>query len=212
MWLGGDSTDQGYWSDAVTQHELGHWVMEAYGTSPNEGGQHFLGKPTFPGQAWSEGWATWFSSDVRDDPIYLDKQGGGMFWLDLSLHEYGTGPFVRPSPTSPDGLLQKLDENEVSAMLWTISRSSTSASDAVFNALASPRMKETPFGRGYTRHTWDFDADNQFINVVDTGESRPCFADVLDALNCAGFSRAALDEATQPATHYPYDSNLPICP
>lgn len=81
MWIGAGSNGRSYWSDAVVAHELGHWHMDGFGTSPNEGGKHRLGVPTFPGQAWSEGWATFYSSDVRDDPRYFSQQSGSFFWL-----------------------------------------------------------------------------------------------------------------------------------
>jgi hypothetical protein len=210
VWLGADPTDQSYWSDAVNQHEMGHWAMASFGVSPGEGGQHFLGKPTFPGQAWSEGWATWFSSAVRGDPIYYDKQAGSFFWLDISAAQYSAGsPFVQP--VASRGLLQLTDENEVSAMMWSLSNSSPGAENAVYQALASPRMTNPRATRGYTRHTWAFDGSQNFVNVVDTGESAPFFGDFLDALNCAGFSRTAISDATIPATQYPYPASTPIC-
>lgn len=210
VWLGGDATDASYWSDAVNQHEMGHWAMASFGVSPGEGGQHFLGKPTFPGQAWSEGWATWFSSAVRGDPLYYDKQGGSFFWLDISAAQYGAGStFVQP--VAADGLLQRLDENEVSAMMWSLSSSGAVAESAVYQALVAPRMVDPTATRGYTRHTWAFDGSHNFIDVVDTGQAAPCFADFLDALDCDGFSRSAIDAATVPATQFPYPSAAPIC-
>ncbi len=77
--------------------------------------------------------------------------------------------------------------------------------------LGQPRTTTAPFGRGYTRRQWDLDANHEPINLVDTGDSAPCFADFLDALDCAGVSRSVIDAATEPATHYPYPSNSPIC-
>jgi hypothetical protein len=210
IWLGADPVDQGYWSDAVNEHELGHWTMASFGVSPGEGGPHVLGRPTFPGQAWSEGFATWFSSEVRGDPLYYDKQNGTFFWLDLAAAGYSDGSgFVQPRPA--DGLLQLLDENEVAAMMWTLSRSDPAGGDALFHALAAPRMTAPSATRGYTRHRWSFDASWNFVNVVDTGEPAPCFADFLDALGCAGFSPAAIDAATLPLTEYPYPSESPLC-
>lgn len=211
MFLGGDSNQQ-FWADPVTSHELGHWTMAFYGTSPNEGGPHMLSIPTFPGQAWSEGWATWFSSDVRADPIYYDKQAGSFFWMSIADRTYSAGvTWHRPSPTSPDGLLQLMDENEVSAMLWKLSSLSANADAALFSALASPRMNTGPFKRGYTRHVWDVAGPGNFVNVVTTGDSVPMVADFLDALECAGVSRTVIDNATQPTTFYPFPSAAPIC-
>jgi hypothetical protein len=214
MWIG-VTADQGYWSGPVVVHETGHWVMASYGQTPNEGGPHYFGVPTFPGQAWSEGWATFFSSDARGSPVYWDKQQGAMFWIDLQNRGYSGGlTWQRPVPS--DGLTSKppasgLDENEVAAMLWKLD-SSALAAQAVFDGLKSARLTQSPYARGYTRHTWDIDAKGNISNIVDTHESAPCLADFLDALDCAGFSRTGIDAATEPATHYPYPSNTPVCP
>jgi hypothetical protein len=203
-------SDEGYWSDTVTGHELGHWLMSSYGVPPNEGGPHSTGIATFPGQAWSEGWATYHQASLLGRPHYFDKQQGSMFRIDLEARDYSNTTWTRP--TASQGLLQKIDENEVSAMLWQLHRSSTAAPGAIGSALASPRMTGTTFKRGYTRHTWDVAANGSQYNVVNTGTSAPHFADFLDALNCAGFSRAAIDQATEPAVHYPYPSQSPLCP
>jgi hypothetical protein len=209
MFLGGDLNMQ-YWSDAVTAHELGHWVMASYGSPPGEGGDHVLGRTSFPGLAWSEGWATWHSSDTRSSTIYYDKQNGSMFWLDLAADQYSNGsPWQLPTPSA--GLLQRVDENEVASMLWGISHTGSVGAQPLFTALASSQMNGSTWGRGYTRHRWALDATKQPINVVDTGIPAPCFADFLDALNCSGVSRSVIDAATVPATQYPYPSASPIC-
>ncbi len=208
MWIPADS-NQSYWADPVTGHELGHWMMASYSTSPNEGGLHALGIPTFPGQAWSEGFATWFSSDLRQDSVYLDKQGGSMFWLDLAIRQYGVGALWR-RPVPSGGLLQKIDENEVSAMLLELSTSSANASSQMYSAFGSAQMITAPWARGYTRHSWEF-VNGQHQNVVDTNQSKPMFADFLDALNCSGFPRSAIEGAVDPASAYPYPVQSPIC-
>jgi hypothetical protein len=184
--------------------------MAFYGTSPGEGGTHILGWPSFPGMAWSEGWATWFSSDMRQDPVYYDKQQGTFFWLNIASRAYADGrKWYRPSPSK--GLIQLLDENDVSAMLWSISNSATNANQSLYTALASTLMNTSPFKRGYTRHLWTLTGTG-YANVVDTKQSVPMLADFLDALDCAGFSRSTIDSATQPATYYPYPSGAPLCP
>src|SRR5690606_34614971 len=109
---------------AVTAHELGHWVMSTYGRSPGEGGQHILGIPSHPGLAWSEGWATWFSSVVRDSLVYYDKQGGVFFWIDLGARAYSGGqPWLRPEARF--GLEQLMDENEVARTLLALTTESS---------------------------------------------------------------------------------------
>ncbi len=207
--LPGNPGDGGEWAISVVDHELGHWVMQSFGTSPREGGTHYAGTPTFPGQAWSEGWATFFSSDVRADPVYVDKQSGTMFWIDLGIRRYAYGPWSRPTPTG--GLLQNMDENEVAATLWSLSQAGAQPVP-LYRALASPHMNTPPYGRGYTRHTWTVTGPGQFTNVQDTQQPAPMLADELDALVCGGMSPAAVDATVQPATFYPYPSAAPLCP
>lgn len=209
IWLGADSINQQQYSDPVTAHELGHWVMLSYGTIPNEGGTHYIGNPTFPGQAWAEGFATWFSSAARGNGRYYDKQRGGFLWFDVASRNYNNKTWFRPMAAG--GLLQKHDENDVSAILLQISTARTDGFLHVLRALESPQMNTAPWGRGYTRHTWQLNGTT-FTNVVDTGESKPMFADMLDALVCTGMPTSVVDAATVPNTYYPYPSAAPICP
>jgi hypothetical protein len=204
-WFSADE-DQSYWSDAVSLHELGHWAMASYGTVPDEGGPHTLGVPTFPGQAWSEGWATFFSSDVRRSSHYYDKQDGSMFWVDLAEAQGFTAP-------DPDrGLLQRLDEAAVGAILYRASQA-LGTSQPLYGALAAPQLNRSPWARGYRRHTWRMDADGSYVDVVRTDVPAPALPDFLDALACGGgVSRAVLDTATQRRTGYPYPSEAPLCP
>jgi hypothetical protein len=181
--------------------------MGTYGRAVGEGGQHCIGVPDAPGLGWSEGFATWFSSDLREDPIYFDKQQGSMFWLDISTR---TGyAWVRPS--AADGMLQDIDENEISAMLWDMSATQAIGHAPMDKALSSARMTKAPFARGYTLHGWDVDNSCQRINIEDSGESTTCVADFLDALVCGGVSAAVVDHATDPQTNYPYPSGAPLC-
>lgn len=213
IWLSGNGADLSYWSDAVVAHELGHWAMAAWGTSPGEGGTHYLATPTFPGQAWSEGWATFHSSFFRNDPIYFDRSSSGMFHVDLNARTYSdsTGAYYLPLSTPAGGLLQKMEENEVSSILWSISKTSSAAGQVIQNAVASPHLNVSPWPRNYHRHTWNVDANGTFTNEVDTGQATPCLPDFLDALRCSGVPATAVDTGTQPASHYPYASASPTC-
>jgi len=209
IWMPGGANEQ-YWADGVTAHELGHWGMWTYGMSSREGGGHCIGIPTLPGQGWSEGWATWFSCDAREDPLYVDKQGG-MFWINIDLRQYSSGfpPWQRPDTF--EGFFQMIDENEVSSMMWNISHIQGLTRSPLDLALASPRMKEWPFdGRGYFHHTWEMDGCTK-INISEDWYSVPMFADFLDTLICNGVSQYVVDSATDPKTYYPYPSDNPIC-
>ncbi|NVI98209.1 hypothetical protein HV824_08735 [Myxococcus sp. AM009] len=206
VWLPGDG-DAAWWSEAMVLHELGHWVMASHGTSPNEGGPHYLGVPTFPGQAWSEGWATWFSADVRGSPRYFDRQGGTMFWMDLEARRPATGAWTRPRPEA--GLLQKLEVSEVAAILYRLGKG-TSSRQPMYEALAAPGMNAAPWRRGYQRHQWRVEA-GQLVDVARTDIPAPCLADFLDTMMCQGFPRWVMDAATEPESAYPYLSHSPLC-
>jgi hypothetical protein len=198
-----------YWSDAVTAHELFHWVMRSYGVSPGEGGRHCAGVPTMPGMAWSEGFATGFSSIIRNSPLNYDKQGGTFFWYDIAQRKYARGAWMRPR--AGDGLEQIIDENEIAAMLYALSKDPAVGLDRMLVALSSPRMTERPFLRGYFTHRFMAGPDCRPANVMKTMYSAPYLADFLDALRCSGVPAASIDAVTEPATHYPYPSASPLC-
>ncbi|MFO0744516.1 MAG: hypothetical protein U1F43_02440 [Myxococcota bacterium] len=220
-WQGGDlaarnqifvsgGADEGYWSGAVLAHELGHWVMSTYGVSPGEGGTHVFGVPAHPGLAWSEGFATWFSSLARGERYYYDKQGGLFLWIDFDAATTSSGqPLVRPDAAL--GLEQRIDENEVARMLLALG--DRSDVDHMLAALASPRMTVAPFLRGYLRRTWDgLDDQGNPVPFQSTGISAPHLADFLDALVCGGVvAPGDVDAVTEPALHYPYPSRDPLC-
>ena len=202
--------DESFWSGAVLAHELGHWLMATYGAAPGEGGDHVLGVPTHPGIAWSEGFATWFSSVVRREAFYYDKQNGLFFWIDLDTRAYSQGvPWLRPLPEY--GLEQLIDENEVARTLLGMSTDDNVVS--LIDAVASPRMTTVPFLRGYLRRAWDgLDENGWPLPAWSTDQSAPHLADFLDALQCEGLATAAqIDAQTEPAAHYPYPSQAPLC-
>lgn len=209
VWLDGSAEDEGYWSDAVSAHELGHYVMAGFGYPPAEGGVHYTGYPTSPGQAWSEGWATFYSSVHRDTGLYYDKQGSTFFWFDLDARSYSLDDLPWQRPVAANGLDQLVDENEVAAMLR---KTSLTIGDAgpILDALRSPRMRTPPFERGYTLRTWS-DPDHP-EDFEPTDESIPYLPDFFDALRCsAAISAEELDLVTEPSVHYPYPSASPLC-
>jgi hypothetical protein len=96
-------------------------------------------------------------------------------------------------------------------MMWQLSAVQGVGNEPFDAAMASARMTVPVFERGYTRHTWDTNAQCARINVEDTGESTTHFADMLDALRCGGVARSAVDAVTEPGTRYPYPAGSPIC-
>jgi len=204
------ATDTEYWSDAVTAHELGHWTMASYGTSPNEGGPHQVACPTLPGQAWSEGWATGLSSLARRYSVYYDKQQGSFFWFDIAQRTYGSGALWQ-LPDSQGGLLQNMDENQVASYIWALADNATTqglnGNQKFLDALRSTRMNTSPFPRGYTSHTWS--GSCQRTNVVDTMQSAPMLADFFDALLCNNLVSAS--QLAGVLGSYPFPTGTPVC-
>jgi len=210
IFMPASATDEAYWSDAVIAHELGHWLMSTYGASPGEGGKHILGIPTHPGIAWSEGFATWLSTLVRESPTYYDKQGGLFFWIDLGARTYSQGQSWR-RPIAAEGLEQLIDENEVARVLIGLATEQTV--NGMLAALLSPRMTQSPYLKGYERRTWNgLDDNGNPTPYESTDVSAPHLADYLDALVCDGVHSAdAIDTHTEPWLHYPYPSASPSC-
>lgn len=201
LWLTGDSHEN-WWSPAVTLHELGHWVMSAWGVIPHEGGAHFLGVPTLPGFAWSEGFASWVSSDLRDDPRHYAVSEGTFFWWDIARREIFNGArWQRPNPDASP--LQLIDENEVSAILWSLRADPDAGTPRIYRALAAPRMTAAPFAGCNTQMYIA-----QGGGVCTSGEHAPHLADLLDALRCDGVSERAVRVA---AGTYPYAAASPRC-
>ncbi len=207
VWLDGSRAER-YWADSVTYHEIGHALMGSLSAPQREGGPHLLGQPTHPGQAFGEGWATFFSSLMRQDPSYLDLQSDGFVRFDLSTRTYEVPARTWLRPQAGLGLEQLLDENEVAALLWGLHQTLEKPA-LMLAALSAPAMQGPSFARGYTRRRW---ADpNAIQNYQDTGEAHPYLADFLDALRCAGAPAAAFDAVLEPSAFYPYPSAEPVC-
>jgi hypothetical protein len=181
--------DQQWWADSVIAHEYGHFVMDTYGVSAREAGPHLFNTPLSQGLAWSEGYASWFSAVARRDPLYIDRQGGVMFWYDFAVRRPWRGVWTRPTPDA--GLLQPVAENEVSAVLWVLD---PPGGALVHEAFVSPRMTAPPYLRGYR-------------NPV--GLPAPVLPDLLDAVVCSGAAASRVTAALLP--EYGYDPATARC-
>lgn len=105
MLLGG-SNDPDEFDDPVILHEYGHFMEDKEAHSNNPGGSHSWTQAVSRTLAWSEGWATFFSSATRNSPYYFDYSLAGVLSLDLEL------------PTSNPR--SDLVEGSVAASLWDI--------------------------------------------------------------------------------------------
>jgi hypothetical protein len=105
----GTDDDADEFDDAVLLHEYGHYVLDVYSRDDSPGGPHFLGDSSLDLRlAWSEGWATFFSSVVRNDPQHIDT-GGGSVLLSFSIES---------PPSFGEGTRYDSNELAIAAVLW----------------------------------------------------------------------------------------------
>jgi hypothetical protein len=106
----GTADDPDEFDDAVLLHEYGHFVLDVYSRDDSPGGPHRLTDSTMDLRlAWSEGWATFFSSAVRNDPIHVDTSGDSVrLVFDIEGPSFGGAT--------------RYDTNElaVAAVLWDV--------------------------------------------------------------------------------------------
>jgi len=77
--VSGRTEDPDEFDDAVLLHEYGHYAADVYSRDDSPGGPHRLDDSALDLRlAWSEGWATFFSSVVRNDPRHVDTSGTGV--------------------------------------------------------------------------------------------------------------------------------------
>ena len=115
--LGGGTTDgdTDEYDDAVIAHEYGHFVVSHFSHDTSPGGTHTI---TDNAQdirlSFSEGWGNFFSSAVRNTPLYVDTTTQGSFSFEL---EGLTSP---GSPNLPNLAIYDTHELSNSKVLWDI--------------------------------------------------------------------------------------------
>jgi hypothetical protein len=117
--LGDRSTDSDEYDDAVIAHEYAHMLAAKFSRDDSPGGQHTLGDMLDPRVAWSEGWANFFSSVVRNDAIWRDSYGpNGTQLLRYDLEDNSLAGDPKPgywSEASVDTLLWDLYDDHPDA-------------------------------------------------------------------------------------------------
>ena len=196
--ISGTEDTPSHWGRTTISHELGHWITQSYSKSPGEGGQHFVDAASLPGLAFSEGWATFsgqtnLSNNTSDnEPVAFRKSHGTSFWVNIAKVEWSGGEIELPDPKGP--IDQDINENVVTAMLWSLWASGNAQSpqglgdDPMFKVLPSQRLVGST-NRGYFK--------------VDT-------VDYFDALKCGGLATGAQISAVTGPVNYPYD-NKELC-
>jgi hypothetical protein len=93
--LGDRNTDSDEFDDAVIAHEYAHMLAAKYSRDDSQGGPHSMDDMLDPRLAWSEGWANFFSSAVRNDAIWRDSygpNGAQVLRYDLGDNTLAQGP------------------------------------------------------------------------------------------------------------------------
>lgn len=203
IFISGGSYDAA--TDSVLFHESGHYAFAAMGPPHTEGGTHCLGVPAPPGQALSEGHATWYAADRMKEPRVFREQQGMFFYYDLDR--------MRPAqvftpPVASAGPLQNTNESWVSAVLWRLSKE-VGTSRPVHAALSAQEM-QAPFASGYTGKVWwEVDQMCRPVNPLDTQEPTPVLTDLLDAMLCGGYPEEPIRTYVMP--YLGYDPSEPSC-
>jgi hypothetical protein len=73
--LGDRNVDSDEFDDSVIVHEYGHLLASRFSRDDSPGAAHGVGDMLDPRVAWSEGWANFFSSAVRNDEFFRDSVG-----------------------------------------------------------------------------------------------------------------------------------------
>ncbi len=102
--LGGDRDE---YDDDIILHEYGHFIAHNFSKDDSPGGVHTLGDHSQDIRlSWSEGWATFFSSAVRRNPMNVDVGVDGAADLAFSIESNGN--------------IQTTNEIAVASALWDI--------------------------------------------------------------------------------------------
>ena len=105
----GSTSDTDEFDDAVIIHELGHYMADVYSIDTSPGGDHNWSEDHQDLRlSWSEGWANYFSSLVRNNPEYFDSYNGGVTQLEIET------PSHAATATGQD------TESTVHSVLWDL--------------------------------------------------------------------------------------------
>lgn len=114
---GGDADgDHDEYDDSVIAHEYGHFAVRHFSIDDSPGGAHFITDNKQDIRlSWSEGWGNFFSSAVRNNPIYVDTSTGGSF--SFNLENYSSAP----APSTLNSVaIYTTSEIAVNGVLWDI--------------------------------------------------------------------------------------------
>lgn len=118
--LRGHPEDADEYDDPVILHEFGHYVADFFSHDTSPGGAHSIFEDDLPlALTWSEGFATWFGSQARQSPLYMDSFGTGTFAIEIE------------TPSFASRLRGPANEIAIAASLWDVSDAANEPHDAL---------------------------------------------------------------------------------
>ncbi|MFK7805722.1 MAG: hypothetical protein AB8G95_29095, partial [Anaerolineae bacterium] len=115
-----------HWDDSVIIHEWGHMTDDKYGCDDAEGGPHSSSNLYSNELAWSEGWATYLQSAVRQEKGY----SFGQFYVDADEDSGFSRNLETWNMLQPD-LISPRNELAVAALLWDLYDDTVDGQDKV---------------------------------------------------------------------------------
>jgi len=164
----GKVSDPDEYDDLVIGHEYGHFVLDTYSEDDSPGGAHTLA-PSTPTLAWSEGWATFFSSAALNKSFYVDTISSGVG----SYVSLETLPSSITKGNVGDVLDGDVSEAVISSVLWDLHDSTNETSDTLSG-------KSTAIWKIVTNYLNGTNFANRGKTGVDT-------VDFLDGWFCLGY-------------------------
>ena len=113
--------DRDEYDDDIILHEYGHFIGHNFSADTSPGGTHFLNDHTQDIRlSWSEGWATFFSSVVRKNPVNVDVgvDGPALFAFSIDSNSLLFPP-IAPGQLERS-VIYTTSEVAVSSVLWDI--------------------------------------------------------------------------------------------
>ena len=119
--LGDRNDDSDEFDDSVIAHEYGHMLAAKFSRDDSPGGETHVGDILDPRVAWSEGWANFFSSVVRNDSVWRDASGAN----GTNVYRFDLNEKV-PAADKPG----YWSETSVGTLLWELYQGSELTSNA----------------------------------------------------------------------------------
>ncbi len=134
LYLISQASDRDEYDDDIIIHEMGHYIAATFSADASPGGLHYITDSYDIRLAWSEGWAHYFSSAVRSNPVHVDIFGSAsVMTFDISTRSQN-GLDVSSSTQGSD------NEIAVANFLWSIKLSPPTRIWSIFTSLTDDNI------------------------------------------------------------------------